>query len=63
MSGGANPGIPTGNFGFGFSVPPRIGAAEGGPGINAGPKLPSDIYINLPNPRIAGINAKFRFGQ
>jgi outer membrane receptor protein involved in Fe transport len=61
ISGGANPGIPTGNFGFGFSVPPRIGA--GGPGINAGPKLPSDIYINLPNPRIVGINAKFRFGQ
>jgi hypothetical protein len=60
ISGGPNPGIPTGSFGFGFSLPPSF--AEGGPGINAGPKLPSDIYVNLPNPRIIGLNAKFRFG-
>lgn len=61
ISGGPNPGIPTGSFGFGFSLPPSFG--DGGPGINAGPKLPSDIYLNLPNPRIVGINAKFRFGK
>ncbi len=61
ISGGANPGIPTGNFGFGFSLPPSF--AQGGPGINAGPKLPSDIYANMPDPRIIGVNAKFRFGQ
>jgi outer membrane receptor protein involved in Fe transport len=60
ISGGPNPGIATGNFGFGFSLPPSF--AQGGPGINAGPKLPSDIYANMPDPRIIGINAKFRFG-
>ena len=56
ISGGPNPGIPTGSFGFGLVTPPFP------PGINAGPKLPSDVYINLPNPRIVGLNAKFRFG-
>jgi outer membrane receptor protein involved in Fe transport len=61
ISGGSNPGIATGSFGFGFSTPPSF--AQGGPGINAGPKLPSDIYANIPNPRIIGINAKFRFGE
>jgi outer membrane receptor protein involved in Fe transport len=60
-SGGPNPGIPTGSFGFGFSLPPSFN--DGGPGINAGPKLPSDIYANLPNPRIVGVSAKFRFGE
>ncbi len=49
ISGGANPGIPTGSFGFGLASPPPVGQ-----GINAGPKLPSDIYVNLPNPRIIG---------
>jgi len=58
ISGGPNPGIATGSFGFGLSAPPPVGQ-----GINAGPKLPSDIYINLPNPRIVGLNAKFRFGS
>jgi outer membrane receptor protein involved in Fe transport len=61
ISGGPNPGIPTGSFGFGFSLPPQIG--QGGPGINAGPRLPSDIYANLPNPRVFGVTAKFRFGE
>jgi outer membrane receptor protein involved in Fe transport len=61
ISGGPNPGIPTGSFGFGFSLPPSF--AQGGPGINAGPKLPSDIYANLPTPRIFGVSAKFRFGE
>ncbi len=56
ISGGPNPGIATGNFGFGI-------AALFPPSVNAGPKLPSDIYANLPNPRIAGIRANFRFGQ
>ena len=55
ISGGANPGIATGSFGFGLAPPPF-------PGVNAGPKLPSDAYINMPNPRIFGVNAKFRFG-
>jgi len=58
ISGGPNPGIPTGTFSFGLAAPPPAGS-----GINAGPKLPSDIYANMPNPRIVGINAKFRFGQ
>lgn len=58
ISGGPNPGIPTGTFSFGLAAPPPVGS-----GINAGPKLPSDIYANMPNPRIVGINAKFRFGQ
>jgi outer membrane receptor protein involved in Fe transport len=53
---GQTPGIPTGSFGFGLSTPPFP------PGINAGPKLPSDIFINLPNPRIVGISGKMRFG-
>jgi outer membrane receptor protein involved in Fe transport len=57
ITGGPNPGIPTGSFGFGLSVPPFP------PGINAGPKLPSDAYAQLPNPRTAGIRASFRFGQ
>ena len=54
ISGGANPGIPTGSFGFGFTP---------GPQVNAGPKLPSDVYINLPNPRLIGVRANFRFGE
>jgi outer membrane receptor protein involved in Fe transport len=59
ISGGANPGIPTGSFGFGFEsvnglVPP---------GINAGPKLPSDAYANMPNPRILGVRVNLRFGE
>jgi outer membrane receptor protein involved in Fe transport len=58
ISGGPNPGIATGTFGFGLTTPPTLGS-----GINAGPKLPSDIYANMPNPRIFGLNAKFRFGQ
>jgi len=57
-TGGANPGIPTGSFGFGFS--PVQGDF---PGVNAGPKLPSDVYAQLPNPRIAGARVTFRFGQ
>lgn len=57
ITGGPNPGIPTGSFGFGIGVPPFP------PGINAGPKLPSDAYAQLPNPRRAGIRATFRFGQ
>ncbi len=54
-SGGGNPGIPTGSFGFGFTNP--------GPQVNAGPKLPSDVYANMPNPRIVGARVNFRFGE
>lgn len=59
ITGGANPGIPTASFGFGFEsfnglVPP---------GINAGPKLPSDAYANLPDPRLVGARINFRFGE
>jgi len=53
-SGGGNPGIPTGSFGFGFTP---------GPQVNAGPKLPSDVYANMPNPRIVGARVNFRFGE
>jgi outer membrane receptor protein involved in Fe transport len=53
---GQTPGIPTASFGFGLSTPPFP------PGINAGPKLPADIFINLPNPRIIGVSGKMRFG-
>jgi outer membrane receptor protein involved in Fe transport len=58
-TGGSNPGIATGSFGFG------LGPADGGgaPGINAGPKLPSDTYAQLPNPRIAGVRVSLRFGE
>jgi outer membrane receptor for ferrienterochelin and colicin len=55
-SGGPNPGIPTGSFGFGLTTPPFP------PGVNAGPKLPSDVFINMPDPRIVGISGKMRFG-
>ncbi len=57
ISGGPNPGIANAQFNFGFTdrgTPP---------GIVAGPKIPNEIYANLPNPRIAGIRARFRFGQ
>jgi iron complex outermembrane receptor protein len=58
-TGGPNPGIPTASFGF------AIGGGQdwGFPGVNAGPKLPSDAYAQLPNPRIAGLRATFRFGE
>jgi outer membrane receptor protein involved in Fe transport len=55
-SGGPNPGISTGSFGFGLSSPPFP------PGVNAGPKLPSDVFVNMPDPRIVGISGKLRFG-
>ncbi|HJP04744.1 MAG TPA: hypothetical protein QF799_06870, partial [Gammaproteobacteria bacterium] len=56
LSGGPNPGIITGDFNFGFIdlIPPTV---------NAGPKIPSDMYANLPNPRIAGVRFNMRFGQ
>jgi outer membrane receptor protein involved in Fe transport len=57
ITAGPSPGIPTGSFGFGFVSPPPVGE-----GINAGPILPSDIFINMPNPRIVGISGKMRFG-
>ena len=55
-SGGPNPGIPTGSFGIGLSTPPFP------PGVNAGPKLPSDVFLNMPDPRIIGVSGKLRFG-
>jgi outer membrane receptor protein involved in Fe transport len=55
ISGGANPGLPTGSFGFGF-----LGTFP--PGVNAGPKLPSDVYINLPDPRVIGLRLNLMFG-
>ena len=58
ITGGANPGLPTGSFGFGFGAGPGVF-----PGVNAGPKLPSDIYAQLPNPRIAGVRVNLRFGE
>ena len=57
ISGGPNPGIANAQFNFGFTTRP------GAPGIVAGPKIPNEIYANMPNPRIAGIRARFRFGQ
>ncbi|MEE4184963.1 MAG: TonB-dependent receptor, partial [Gammaproteobacteria bacterium] len=55
ITGGANPGIPTASFGFGFvGIPPSI---------NAGPKLPNDVYANLPDPRLVGVRVNLRFGQ
>ncbi|MGI9308316.1 MAG: TonB-dependent receptor domain-containing protein, partial [Gammaproteobacteria bacterium] len=56
ITGGATPGLPTGSFGFGLTGPFP-------PQVNAGPKLPSDIYAQLPNPRIIGVRATLRFGQ
>ena len=56
ISGGPNPGIPTGSFGLGLSSPPFP------PGVNAGPKLPSDVFLNMPDPRIIGVSGKLRFG-
>ena len=59
-TGGPNPGIPTASFGFGFS--PNLGVGEF-PGVNAGPKLPSDIYAQMAPPRTVGIRTTFRFGE
>jgi outer membrane receptor protein involved in Fe transport len=58
-TGGSNVGLVTGSFGIG------VGTTTGlfPPGVNAGPKLPSDVYAQLPNPRIAGVRATFRFGE
>ena len=55
-SGGGNPGIPTGSFGVGL-------AQVGGFDVVAGPKLPSDVYANMPNPRIVGVRGNLRFGE
>jgi hypothetical protein len=57
----------TGSFGFGFygGSPSNLGVqGDGGtfPGINAGPKLPSDIYANMPDPRVIGARLKIHFG-
>ena len=57
IAGGANPGLVTGSFGFGF-----LGGVFP-PGVNAGPKLPSDVYINMPDPRIIGARLTYRFGE
>ncbi len=63
IAGGANPGLVTGSFGLGFCgcVPPGVPGA-GFPGVNAGPILDSDIYINMPDPRVIGARIKFLFG-
>lgn len=50
-SGGSNPGISTAQW--------RLGLADG---AVAGPKLPSDVYANLPAPRIVGARFNWRFG-
>ena len=65
LSGGSVPGILTGNFGIGLAGEPPSPNAPGGnfPGVNAGPKLPSDVYVNMPDPRIAGIRFTWRYGQ
>jgi len=58
-AGGPNPGIPSAQW--------RLGLANDGTGIGktavAGPKLPSEIYANLPNPRVYGMRINWRFGQ
>ncbi|MDP6436279.1 MAG: TonB-dependent receptor [Gammaproteobacteria bacterium] len=56
LSGGPQVDIPTANFNFGLANPTP-------PTVNAGPKIPSDIYANLPNPRTAGVRFKLLFGQ
>ncbi len=50
-SAGGNPGIATAQW--------RLGLADG---AVAGPKLPSDVYANLPAPRILGARFNWRFG-
>ena len=67
ISGGANPGLVTGSFGFGFygGSPSNLGVqGDGGsfPGINAGPKIPSDVYVNMPDPRVIGARLRIQFG-
>jgi outer membrane receptor protein involved in Fe transport len=59
QSGGSNPGLVTGSFGIGITGQ----TSTGSPQVNAGPILDSDIYGNMPNPRIAGVRATFRFGN
>ena len=56
ITGGFNPGIANASFGFGF-------VQAGGLGVNAGPKLAADINANIPDPRIVGVRANFRFGK
>ena len=60
ISGGSNPGIPTGSFGIGIDFTTTTPIP---PSVNAGPKLPSDIYANLPDPRLVGVRVNLRFGQ
>jgi outer membrane receptor protein involved in Fe transport len=57
IAGGANPGLVTGIFPFGF-----LGGVFP-PGVNAGPILPSDIYVNMPDPRLIGLRLRFNFGE
>ena len=51
-SGGSLAGISTAQW--------RLGLADG---AVAGPKLPSNNYGNLPNPRVFGARINWRFGQ
>ncbi len=64
ISGGNLPGLATGTFAFAFCacVPPGVPGA-GFPGVNAGPKLPQDVYINMPDPRTIGLRLRLNFGD
>jgi iron complex outermembrane receptor protein len=57
-AGGPNPGLPTAQW--------RLGLANDGVSditAVAGPKLPSESYGNLPNPRVVGVRINWRFGN
>jgi outer membrane receptor protein involved in Fe transport len=50
-SAGGNPGLPRAQW--------RLGLADG---AVAGPKIPNDVFVNMPIPRIFGARVNWRFG-
>jgi hypothetical protein len=57
---GPTVGIPNANFAFGFATAPGLGPTNPN-AILAGPNLPQDVYANLPQPRVIGLRANYRF--
>ena len=59
-SGGTGPGIAFGDFRTGALIDPAFGTGLGTTVI-AAPALPSSFYANMPDKRLVGLRASYRF--
>jgi outer membrane receptor protein involved in Fe transport len=60
-SGGTGPGIAFGDFRTGALISPAPFPGELGTTVIAAPALPSSFYVNMPDKRLVGLRASYRF--